>query len=95
MPTATNRPHRRHFLVADPCNDPIASIPAAGLPPPSAFPLATHPPMGGVMWLNRLSFMNDQQLVCPVACQWFPRFGKMRRNFSIDLRRFRWQAQKA
>jgi hypothetical protein len=51
--------------------------------------------MGGVMWLNRLSFMNDQQSVCPLACQRFPRFGKMRRNFSIDLRRFRWQAQKA
>ena len=30
-----------------------------------------------------------------LPCQWFPPFGTMGRNFSKELRRFRWQAQKA
>jgi hypothetical protein len=39
--------------------------------------------------------MKTQQSVNQPACQCFPRFGTMNCNFSIDLRRFRWQAQKA
>jgi hypothetical protein len=33
--------------------------------------------------------------ILPSACQWFARFGTIGRNFSKELRRFRWQAQKA
>jgi len=39
--------------------------------------------------------INVQQLAGRLSCKRFWRFGKMGRNFSIDLRRFRWQAQKA
>jgi hypothetical protein len=39
------------------------------------------------------SVANDP--ILPSACQWFGRFGTIGRSFSRDVRRFRWQAQKA
>jgi hypothetical protein len=50
---------------------------------------------GGFLVATAQQGSETRDLILPSACQWFARFGTIGRSFSKDLRRFRWQAQKA